>query len=76
MDGAGRVLGEAGVIKALKDQPDDPPQVLVERILDAAAQYGGGAGQPADQTVLAVRIAGAAGSLKEDSAVRLAFAAA
>ncbi len=76
VDGAGRVLGEAGVIKALRDQPDDPPQVLVERILDAAAQYGGGAGQPADQTVLAVRIAGAAGSLKEDSAVRLAFAAA
>ena len=72
-DRTGCVLGEAGVVEVLRDHRDDPPPVLVERILDTVARYCGGAGQPADQTVLAVRFAGSAGSLNED---RLAFAAA
>jgi phosphoserine phosphatase RsbU/P len=76
MDRAGRVLGEAGVVNALSDQPGGPPHVLVERILDAAARHGDGVGQPADQTVLAVRFAGSAGNLKEGRTASLAFAAA
>ena len=75
VDRAGSVLGEAAVVKVLREHPDDPPQILVERILEAVARHGDG-GQPADQTVLAVRFAGSAGSLNEDRAARLAFAAA
>jgi len=75
-DGAGRALGEAGVVEALRDHRNDPPQILVERVLEAAARCGDGTGQPADQTVLAVRFAGSAGSLIEDRAATLAFAAA
>jgi sigma-B regulation protein RsbU (phosphoserine phosphatase) len=76
VDRAGRVLGEAGVIEALRDSPDNPPRILVERILDTVARYGEGAGQPADQTVLAVRFAGSEGSLNEGHAAKAALAAA
>jgi len=76
VDRAGCVLGEEGVVRALREHADHPPQVLVERILDAVARYGDGAGQPADQTVLAVRFSDSAGSLNEDRAVKLALAAA
>jgi sigma-B regulation protein RsbU (phosphoserine phosphatase) len=76
VDRAGRVLGEAGVIEALRDSPDNPPRILVERILDTVARYGEGAGQPADQTVLAVRFAGSEGSLNEGHAAKVALAAA
>jgi sigma-B regulation protein RsbU (phosphoserine phosphatase) len=76
VDRAGRVLGEAGVVEALRDSPEDPPRILVERILDAVARYGDGAGQPADQTVLAVRFAGSEGSLNQRRAAKAALAAA
>jgi serine phosphatase RsbU (regulator of sigma subunit) len=64
------------VIEALRDSPDNPPRILVERILDTVARYGEGAGQPADQTVLAVRFAGSEGSLNEGHAAKVALAAA
>lgn len=73
---AGRALGESGVAEAVRDHWNDPTQVLVERVLEAAARYGDGAGQPADQTVVAVRFAGSAGGLNEGRAATLAFAAA
>jgi sigma-B regulation protein RsbU (phosphoserine phosphatase) len=76
VDRAGRAVGEEGVVTALKDQPDDPPRVLVERILNAVARYADGVGQLADRTVLAVRFAGSAGNLNEGHAADLAFAAA
>ncbi len=76
VDGAGRVSGEACAVETLRNHSDDPPQVLVERILDAVARYGDGTGQPADRTVLAVRFAGSAGSLNEDRSAKLALAAA
>ena len=76
VDRAGRALGEGGVAEALRDHRNDPPQILVERVLEAAARYGHGAGQPADQTAVAVRFAGSAGSLNDGRAATFAFAAA
>ncbi|MGB9457243.1 MAG: SpoIIE family protein phosphatase [Bryobacteraceae bacterium] len=76
VDRTGRILGEAGVVDALRDHRDEPPQVLVERILEAVAQHGDGASQPADRTVVAVRFAGSAGSLSQERADTLACAAA
>jgi len=76
VDRAGRVVGEAEVIEALRESPDDPPPVLVDRILDAVGRFGNGTGQAVDRTVLAVRFAGSAGSLNERGAAALAFAAA
>jgi serine phosphatase RsbU (regulator of sigma subunit) len=76
VDRTGRILGEAGVVDALRDHRDEPPQVLVERILEAVAQHGDGASQPADRTVVAVRFAGSAGSLNQERADTLACAAA
>lgn len=75
VDRAGRVVGEAEVIETLRESPDDPPPVLVDRILNAVERFGG-AGQVVDRTVLAVRFAGSAGSLNERRAGALAFAAA
>jgi sigma-B regulation protein RsbU (phosphoserine phosphatase) len=72
-DGACRAFGEAGVADVLRECRDDPPQVLANRVLEAAARHGAG---DADQTVIAVRFAGAAGSLNEGRAATLAFAAA
>lgn len=76
MDGTGSALGEAGVAAALRDHWNDPPQVLVGRVLEAAALYGDGGGQQADQTVVAIRFAGSAGGIHEGRAATLAFAAA
>ena len=73
---AGRPWGEAGVIDALRDHGDDPARILVERILEAAEQYGDAADEPAEQTVLAVRFAGSTGSFNRDRAEVVAFAAA
>jgi len=76
VDRAGCELGEAGIVEAAWEHRHDAPRVLVERILETVARYGDGATQPTDQTVLAVRFAGSAGSLIEDGAAELAFAAA
>ncbi len=76
VDRTGRVLGEAGVVDALRDHRDEPPQILVERILEAVARHGDGASQPADRTVMAVRLAGSVGSLNQERADKLACAAA
>jgi len=75
-DRDGHAFGEAGVAEALREHRDEPPRLLVERILAAARQYRDRAESPAGQTVLAVRFAGSAGSLHEDRAADLAFAAA
>lgn len=72
----GCALGEAGLIEAVEDHRNDPPRILVERVLQTAARCGNGASRPADQTVLAIRVAGSAGSLNQGRAEALAFAAA
>ncbi len=76
VDRSGCVVGEVGVVDALREHRDDPPQVLVEHILDAVARYGDGEAQLADRTALAVRFAGSAGSFNEGHSVKLARAAA
>ncbi len=76
VDRTGRVLGEAGVVDALRDHRDESPQILVEHILEAVARHADGASQPADQTVMAVRLAGSVGSLNQERAHKLACAAA
>ncbi len=76
VDRTGRVLGEAGVVDALRDHRDESPQILVEHILEAVARHADGASQPADQTVMAVRLAGSVGSLNQERADKLACAAA
>jgi serine phosphatase RsbU (regulator of sigma subunit) len=76
VDRAGRGLGEASIVEAAWEHRHDSPRVLVERILEIVARSGDGATQPTDQTVLAIRFAGSAGSLIEDGAAELAFAAA
>jgi sigma-B regulation protein RsbU (phosphoserine phosphatase) len=76
VDGAGRELGEAGMVEAAWEHRHDPPRILVERVLETVASYGDGAAQSADQTVLAVRFASSADGFIEDDTAGFAFAAA
>ena len=76
VDRAGRELGEAGIVEAAWEHRHDPPRMLVERVLETVARYGDGAVQSADQTVLAVRLAGSADGFIEDDAGGFGFAAA
>jgi sigma-B regulation protein RsbU (phosphoserine phosphatase) len=76
VDGVGRELGEAGIVEAVWEHRHDPPRILVERVLETVARHGDGAAQAADQTVLAVRLAGSADGFIEDDAAGFAFAAA
>jgi serine phosphatase RsbU (regulator of sigma subunit) len=76
VDGAGRELGEAGIVEAAWEHRHDAPRILVERVLETVARHGDGAAQSTDQTVLAVRMAGSADGSIEDDTAGFAFAAA
>ena len=76
VDGAGRELGEAGIVEAAWEHRHDAPRILVERVLETVARHGDGAAQSTDQTVLAVRMAGSADGAIEDDTAGFAFAAA
>ena len=76
VDEQGHISGEAAVAEALRESPEDPLPLLVERVLDSVARCQGESGQPADRTVIAIRFSGSAHRPVEERSRALAFAAA